>query len=83
MICNLYIYVSCNEAVISSDYTASDSKMLNEPYIGRNIEGSGRILIRSNTPKFAGGTEKNHERPHSGSSLIVQTFKPGTSAIKI
>jgi hypothetical protein len=50
------IYFLFNDAVSSSDYLASNrSMMISISENGKDVEGSGRGLIR--------GTEENHNKP--------------------
>jgi hypothetical protein len=43
----IYLFICClfNDAVNSSDYIASDDRMINEYWVGKDTEGSGRGLI--------------------------------------
>jgi hypothetical protein len=43
--CYLFVYGLFNDAVSSSDYIASNDGMINEYWIGKDMEGSGIGLI--------------------------------------
>jgi hypothetical protein len=47
--------------------------MISEGWTGKNAERSGRALILSTIPEFAGGTEESHEKPSQASG---PRFKP-------
>lgn len=57
MICGLF-----NDAVRMSDYTASDDKIINEHWIGKDTEGSDGSLIQGAVLSFACETDENHEK---------------------
>jgi hypothetical protein len=56
------VYGLFNDAVSSTDYKLPDDRMINESWIGKDMEGRGRDLSRH----LLGGGEENHEKPQSG-----------------
>jgi hypothetical protein len=42
----LFSYALFNDAVASCDYIASNGKMINEWWIGKNVEGSGHAIFQ-------------------------------------
>jgi hypothetical protein len=49
----IFIYALFNYAVSSSVYIASNDKIVNEYRIGKDVEGSGRFLIKCKIQEFA------------------------------
>jgi hypothetical protein len=60
-----FILFSCslfNDAVSSSDDMASNGKMIGEWWIGKDWEGSGRVLNEVPSRHLSGGTDEHHEK---------------------
>jgi hypothetical protein len=58
-----------NDVVSNSDYT----------FIGKDMEGSGRVQIQVTVPELAWSDEENHENPQSEQLVSEPRFEPGTT----
>jgi hypothetical protein len=54
-----------NKHIQYHDYIASDDRMTDEWWIGKNFEGSSYDVIRVLSQHLHGGTEENHDKPQS------------------
>jgi hypothetical protein len=60
------------------DYIASNERVTEERWIGKDLEGRGHGLIEVLSEHLPRGTEENHWEPQSGSSMSLTKFEPST-----
>lgn len=57
----LFVYVYFHDAFRTSDHIALKSRMLDECWVGKNMEASRLGLFQDSILHSHGGTEENHE----------------------
>jgi hypothetical protein len=78
----LFVYGLFNDAVSSSDYIAWNDRMINERWIGKDVEGSGRGLIEASIPVFFLEELRKTTENLSGKPLSGPRLNPGTPEYK-
>jgi hypothetical protein len=63
----------------NTDYRTANEGMINEYWIGKYLEGSGRGLIKVLPRHLPRRTEENDGKPQSGQPVSGMRFEPGTS----
>jgi hypothetical protein len=73
----LFIYVWFNDSISSSDYWASNNRMINEQWNGKDVEGSDRDTIWSAIAAFAWGDRKTTKILNQYSLFAGRDLNPG------